>query len=50
MDEKLYKKIKSSGASTLVLGICVIAFGVTAGIMLIVNGAKLLAHKADTLF
>ena len=46
MDEKLYKKIKSIGAGNIVLVVC----GVTTGVLLIVNGARLLAHKSDTLF
>lgn len=49
MDEKIYKKMKSVGASNLVFGIIAIVFGVTAGVMLIVNGSKLLAHKSDKL-
>lgn len=50
MEEKLYKKMKSVGISNLVFGIIIIAFGVAAGIMMIVNGARLLAHKSETLF
>ncbi len=50
MDEKLYKKIKSTATSSLVIGIVTIAMGVAAGVVMIVNGAKLLAHKSDALF
>lgn len=50
MDERLYKKIKSAGASNLVFGILALVFGITAGVMLLVNGARLLAHKSETLF
>lgn len=50
MEEKLYKKLKSVGVSNLVFGIIIIAFGVGAGVMMIINGARLLAHKSDTLF
>ena len=39
MEEKLYKKMKSVGVSNL-----------GAGVMMIVNGARLLAHKSDVLF
>ena len=46
MEEKLYKKMKSN----LVFGIVTIAFGIGAGVMMIVNGARLLAHKSDILF
>ena len=45
MEEKLYKKMKSVGVSNLVFGIVTIAF-----VMMIVNGARLLAHKSDILF
>ena len=48
MEEKLYKKMKSVGVSNLVFGIVTIAFGI--GVMMIVNGARLLAHKSDVLF
>lgn len=50
MDEKLYKKVKAAGASSLVFGILMLVFGLAAGVMLVINGAKLLAHKSDTLF
>ena len=50
MEEKLYKKMKSVGVSNLVFGIVTIAFGIGAGVMMIVNGARLLAHKSDILF
>ena len=45
MDEKLYKKIKSIGAGNIVFGIISVVCGVTTGVLLIVNGARLLAHK-----
>lgn len=50
MDERLYKKVKGAGASSLVFGILTLVFGLTAGVMLVVNGARLLAHKSETLF
>ena len=43
MEENLYKKLKSVGASNLV-------FGIGAGVMMIINGARLLAHRSDSLF
>lgn len=45
MDEKLYKTISSTGAVSLVLGICTLVAGITSGILLIVNGARLLKSK-----
>lgn len=50
MNEKLYKTVKHAGASNLVIGIITVVVGVTAGILLIVSGARLLASKSDTLF
>jgi hypothetical protein len=50
VEEKLYKKMKSVGVSNLVFGIVTIAFGIGAGVMMIVNVARLLAHKSDILF
>ena len=40
---------KGIGASNLAFGIITLVFGITAGVMLIVNGARLLAHKSDSL-
>ena len=50
MEENLYKKLKSVGASNLVFGILIILFGIGAGVMMIINGARLLAHKSDSLY
>lgn len=50
MNEKLFKKIKKSGSGAIAVGIVTICLGVTAGVLMVVNGAKLLAAKADTLF
>ena len=49
MEENLYKKLKSVGASNLVFGILIL-FGIGAGVMMIINGARLLAHRSDSLF
>ncbi len=46
MDEKTYKTIGSTGASSLIIGICVLAGGIAAGILMIVNGARLLANRS----
>lgn len=50
MDEKLFKRIKSVGAGNIVCGIVAIVAGTATGILLIINGARLLAHKSDKLF
>lgn len=50
MDEKTYKKMKSSGAMNLVIGVISIVAGLTAGVLLIISGARLLGHKPENLF
>lgn len=50
MNEKLFKIIRSSGAGTLATGIVVLCVGIGAGVLLIVNGARLLSAKAESLF
>ena len=50
MEENLNKKLKSVGASNLVIGILIILFRFGAGVMMIINGARLLAHRSDSLF
>lgn len=50
MDEKIYKTMGSAGAGTLAVGICVLIGGIAAGVLLIVNGARLLKDKSKILF
>lgn len=50
MMEKIYHTMKSVGVWNLVLGILMIVAGVISGILLILNGAKLLKKKSDLLF
>lgn len=50
MDERLYKKMKHIGVSSLVIGILTIILAAGAGVVMIVNGARLLAHKSEQLF
>ena len=40
MNEKLYKTMSSTGACSLAVGIIILATGITAGIMMIINGAS----------
>lgn len=49
MDEKLYKTIGFSGAANLAIGICILVSGVASGVLLILNGAKLLRSKKKIL-
>lgn len=50
MDEKIYKTIGSGGIMGLILGICILAGGICAGILLVINGAKLLKCKSKIIF
>lgn len=45
MEEKLYKLMRGSGATALVVGIAVMVTGIAAGVLLIITGGKLLKNK-----
>ena len=45
MSEKSYKTMGSTGAGTLAIGICILVTGIVSGILLIVNGARLLKNR-----
>ncbi len=47
MSEKLYKTVSNIGAGSIALGIITLVTGVTTGILMIVNGARLLKSKSD---
>ena len=48
--EKAYLAMKKSGTGSLVLGIIILAVGLAAGILSIVNGAALLKNKKNNTF
>lgn len=50
MEEKIYKTMSSTGVANLAIGICVLVGGIVSGILLIVNGARLLKHKGKIMF
>ncbi|SCP96026.1 hypothetical protein [Anaerobium acetethylicum] len=50
MNEKTYKVMAGAGAGNIALGIIVLATGVVAGVILIINGARLLKGKSELLF
>ena len=50
MDEKTYKVMRNAGAVNITLGVLSIIAGVTAGVLMIVSGAKLLANKSRIIF
>ena len=49
MNERIYKTMSSTGACSLAVGIIILATGRTAGIMMIINGARLLKKKSEIL-
>lgn len=50
MDEKVYKTMSSTGSANIVLGIISVVVGVATGVLLIINGARLLAGKSKIMF
>ena len=50
MIEKVYKTMSRSGAWNLAIGVVVMVTGIASGVMLIVNGAKLLKQKYQITF
>lgn len=49
MNEKIYKTMGSTGAASLAVGIVILVTGISAGVLLIVNGARLLKSKSKVL-
>ena len=47
MNENLYKTVSGAGAGNLALGIITLVTGIVTGILMIVNGARLLKGKSD---
>ena len=50
MNEKAYKTMSGVGAGSIVLGIIILTVGLAAGILMIVNGGRLLKRKSDLTF
>jgi hypothetical protein len=50
MEEKAYKTMGAAGGANIAVGICVLAGGLAAGILLIIHGAKLLKHRTGIMF
>ncbi len=42
--------MRKTGAGSIVIGIIILAVGITAGVLSIVNGAVLLKHKDEITF
>ena len=50
MNEKIFKTIRGTGAASLAVGIVILVTGISAGVMMIVNGARQLAHRGKLIF
>lgn len=50
MEEKVYKTMGKIGGGNIVLGIIMIISGVTAGVLTIVSGAKLMSSRKHIMF
>lgn len=48
--EKVYKTMRLAGAANIAIGIVVIVTGLTAGVLSILSGARLLKNKKDLMF
>lgn len=47
MNEKIYKTMSRIGAGSLAIGIVVLAAGIVAGTLTIINGVQLLKRKHE---
>lgn len=50
MNEKIYKTMTRCGAANVAMGIVVLVSGITAGVLMIVSGTKLLKRKTEITF
>ena len=50
MRERAYKTMAGAGVTNVVVGIIMIVAGLTAGILTVVHGARLLKNKNDITF
>ncbi len=49
-EEKIYKVVRTTGAWDLAIGIVTMVFGLAAGIVLVISGAKLLMSRSKIMF
>lgn len=49
-NEKTYKTMANVGAADLAVGIIVLITGIVTGILMIINGARLLKGKSELMF
>lgn len=50
MNEKIYKTMARCGAGSIALGIVVLITGITAGVLMLVSGTRLLKRKSEITF
>lgn len=50
MDEKVYKTMNNTGAWSIAVGVISLVVGLACGVMVIVNGARLLSSKSKIIF
>ena len=48
--EKAYLAMKTGGAGNIAIGIIILTVGIAAGVLSIVNGARLLKYKNEITF
>ncbi len=49
-EERVYNTMKHAGAAGVTLGIIVLVSGIVSGVLMIINGARLLVRKSDIVF
>ena len=49
MNEKIYKTMSRTGACSIAVGIVTLVTGITAGVLMIVSGSRLLKRKSEIL-
>ena len=50
VNEKVYKTMGSTGAGSIAIGIVVLVGGLVSGILMIINGARLLKKREHLMF
>ncbi|MCI6675457.1 MAG: hypothetical protein MSG78_00805 [Clostridiales bacterium] len=50
MNEKYYRLMSQIGGGSIALGVIVLVTGIVTGILMIVNGARLLVNKKNLIF
>lgn len=50
MNEKTYRAMTQVGGGSIALGVIVLVTGIATGILMIINGARLLKRKSELMF